>query len=76
MEIDNMEVWTDLMWERPVERQSGDGVAALLIRLSRISRDFAHISNGVARADCYDDCFMDVLDDPPIPKTFGGAIGI
>lgn len=73
--IDNMEVWTALMWERPVTRQSGDSIDALLDRLSRSSRDFAHIAREVARAERYDDCFIDVLDDPPVPKTFGGAIG-
>ena len=73
--IDNMEVWTDLMWARPVARQSGDSIPALLQRLSRISRDFAHIAREIARTGRYDDCFMDVLDDPPTPKSFGGAIG-
>lgn len=73
--IDNMEVWTDLLWERPVTERTGESISELLVRLSLVSRDFVHIARKVAREGRYDDCFVDTLDNPPRRKTFGGAIG-
>jgi uncharacterized damage-inducible protein DinB len=73
--IENMEVWTDLLCERPVQKRMGDTVPELLERLSRISRDFAYVARQVAREQRYDDCFLDTLDNPPRLKTFGGTVG-
>ena len=73
--IDNMEVWTDLLCERPVTERTGVTMAQLLDRLSIISRDFTYIARKVGREQRYDDCFIDTLDNPPRRKTFGGAIG-
>jgi uncharacterized damage-inducible protein DinB len=69
-----MEVWTDLLCERPVEERMGDSVLDLLERLSVVSRDFAYVARKVGREQRYDDCFLDPLDRPPRLKTFGGAI--
>ena len=73
--IDNLETWTDLLCQRPVQSRTGTTIPELLERLSAASRDFANVSRKVAREGRYDDCFIDTLDDPPKPKTFGGAIG-
>lgn len=73
--IDNMEVWTDLLCERPVQERTGNSIPQLLDRLSVVSRDFAHVARKIVREQRYDDCFLDTLDNPPRPKTFGGAIG-
>lgn len=73
--IKNMEVWTDLLYERPVQGKTGNSIPELLERLSIVSRDFAHMARNIARQKRYDDCFMDTLDNPPVKKTFGGAIG-
>ena len=32
-------------------------------------------SSRIAREERYDACFLDILDNPPQKKTFGGAIG-
>jgi len=72
--IENMEVWTDLLCERPVQKRTGDSLAELIERLSIISRDFANVARRIARDQRYDDCFMDTLDNPPRLKTFGGTI--
>jgi len=72
--IDNMEVWTDLLCERPVQKRTGNSVPELIERLSLISRDFANVARRIAREQRYDDCFMDTLDNPPRLKTFGGAL--
>jgi len=73
--IDNMETWTDLLCERPVQTRTGDSVPELLDRLSVISREFANLARKVAREQRYDDCFLDTLDNPPRRKTFGSTIG-
>jgi len=73
--IANMEVWTDLLYKRPVQNKTGDAVPELLARLSTVSRDFADLARKIAREGRYDDCFLDTLDNPPRKKTFGGAIG-
>ncbi len=73
--IKNTEIWTDLLCERPVQDKTGNSIPELLERLSIVSRDFAHLARNVAREKRYDDCFMDTLDNPPVKKTFGGAIG-
>ena len=73
--IDNMEVWTDLLHERPVQRKNGTSIPELLERLSNASREFADLTHKIVREGRYDDCFLDSLDKPPRLKTFGGTIG-
>jgi len=73
--IENMEIWTDLLYERAVQDKVGNTITELLERLSIVSRDFANLARNIAREKRYDDCFIDTLDNPPMKKTFGGAIG-
>ncbi len=73
--IKNTEVWTDLLYERPVQDKTGNSIPELLARLNMVSRDFAHLAHKIEREKRYDDCFIDTLDNPPVKKTFGGAIG-
>jgi len=73
--IDNMETWTDLLCERPVEEKKGTSIPELMSRLSMASRDLAIITHKIVREGRFDDCFIDTLDKPPRPKTFGGTIG-
>jgi uncharacterized damage-inducible protein DinB len=47
----------------------------LLERLSRVGPEFAQLTRKIVREQRYDDGFLDVLDQPPRLKTFGGAIG-
>lgn len=70
-----MEGWTDLMLARPVTDRPGESIPEMLARLDVIGGDFAHLARTIAREGRYDDCFIDVLDNPPVKKTFGGAIG-
>ncbi len=72
--IDNMEGWTDLLYERPVQPRSGTSIPELIERLSVAGRDFANIARRIAREGRYDDSFVDRLDNPPQLKTFGGTI--
>jgi uncharacterized damage-inducible protein DinB len=73
--IKNMEIWTDLLYERPVQQKTGSTIPELLERLNAVSQDFTRLAQKIAREGRYDDCFLDVLDNPPQKKTFGGAIG-
>ena len=73
--ISNMELWTDLLCQRPVQDRTGSTIPKLLERLSLVSREFANVARKIAREQRYDDCFLDTLDNPPRLKTFGGAIG-
>lgn len=73
--IEAMEVWTDLLYERPVQRDpTGETPEQLQQRLTIVAREFAALARTIAREGRYDDVFIDVLDQPPVPKTFGGAI--
>jgi uncharacterized damage-inducible protein DinB len=73
--IGSMEIWTDLLYARPVQRQSGATIPELLNRLSLVSRDFTFFARKIAREKRWDDCFVDTLDTPPKPKSYGGVIG-
>ena len=73
--IENLETWTDLLYERPVQEKNGSTISELLERLDRASGDFAHLARNIVRERREDDCFVDMLDNPPRKKTFGGAIG-
>lgn len=73
--LDAMEIWTDLMLARSVTERAGVSMEALLARLDVIGREFAAFARKIAREGRYDDVFTDVLDNPPVKKTFGGAIG-
>ena len=76
--IENMEIWCDLMAGREV--RDGDGgpqsrsIDGMLERLSAAGRDFAALSRRIAREDGWDGVYMDTLDQPPKPKTYGGTI--
>ena len=73
--IGNIEVWTDLMLARPPRLAPGDGSAqGLLDRLERGYREFADFARTIEREGRLDDLWTDVLDDPPVQKSFGGAI--
>ena len=73
--IENLETWTDLICERPVQRRKGNTISELLDRLGLAGRDFANVTRKIVREQRFDDCFLDTLDQPPRLKTYGGAIG-
>lgn len=74
--VSNIEIWTDLMMERPVrEFTGGDATGELLARLERSYSEFAAFARGVERDGRLDEFFTDVLDEPPTRKSLGGGIG-
>ena len=77
--IGNLEVWTDLLHERPVRPDSATVASArsvdgLIAHFAAAAPDFAALARRIADEGRLDDLWTDVLDDPPRPKTFGGAI--
>ena len=75
--LGNVRVWTDLMAERPVQPSSDDAlttVDALLAAWQRVYTDFATQARRIADESRWDATYIDVLDDPPRPKSFGGTI--
>jgi len=72
--IRNMEVWTDLMAGAPVRAFGGDSVGELEVRLASAAAGLARLAHGVAARRAWDERWLDMLDDPPAWKTFGGAI--
>lgn len=74
--ISNLEVWTDLMRERPVRDLAPvpQAINACLQRFDAAMLDFADYTGLLAAEGRLDDSYLDVLDKPPKPKSFGGTI--
>lgn len=76
--IENMEIWSDLIAERPVRADPADAqsgtIDGLLARLSAAGQDFAALARRIARDNAWDAVYLDTLDSPPRPKTYGGTI--
>ena len=74
--IENIEVWTDLMRERPVRQLPplDDAVDTYLERFDAAMADFAGFARLLEAEGRLDEAYVDVLDDPPISKTFGGTL--
>jgi len=77
--IGAMETWNDLLYERRVERSAETGpksqsLDGLLARLETAGQELALLARQIARENRWDDTFIDVLDNPPQKKTFGGTI--
>jgi uncharacterized damage-inducible protein DinB len=74
--ISNIEIWTDLMMERPVRLgERAVSTRDLLNRLDASYADFADFARQIEREGRLDDLWTDVLDQPPTRKSYGGAIG-
>ncbi len=74
--IGNIEIWTDLMMERPVYLGGhGESSRELLDRLESSYAEFADFARKIEREGRLDDLWTDVLDQPPAQKSYGGAIG-
>jgi uncharacterized damage-inducible protein DinB len=75
--LGNIRVWTDLMAERPVRLQAEQPAESLddfITQFDALYADFAACARMIAGNNRLDATYKDVLDDPPMPKTFGGTI--
>ena len=74
--ITNIENWTDAMMERDARRlYDQDSTQQLLNRLENSYAEFAEFARKIESEGRLDDLWMDALDEPPVQKSFGGAIG-
>lgn len=75
--IGNVRVWTDLMAQRPM-RPSSDEVTTtaddLIAAWQSVYDDFATLARTIHDESRWDATYVDVLEDPPRPKSFGGTI--
>jgi uncharacterized damage-inducible protein DinB len=73
--LGNVEVWTDLMLERPVRRDDVRvSMDQLLQRHDAAYAEFAALARDIRDTGRLDELWLDVLDAPPTQKTYGGAI--
>lgn len=75
--IRNVQVWTDLMRTRPVQPRepiTRAGIEELAALFEVIYTDFAEYARRLQADDRLDELYLDVLDEPPTPKSFGGTI--
>lgn len=72
----NLEVWTDLMREQAIRNLPTfpNNVEEYLQRFDAAMSDFADCAHALAMAGRLDATYMDVLDNPPKAKTFGGTL--
>jgi uncharacterized damage-inducible protein DinB len=75
--IGNVQVSTDLMRQRPVQPTDAvqvAGIDGLAILFDALYTDFAACARECRDESRLDMHFLDIFDDPPTPKTYGGAI--
>lgn len=72
--IRNVQIWSRLMAGRPVGAPSGRSVAELAAAFDEAAAELASVARSVAERSAWDDLFLDVLDNPPTKKSFGGGI--
>lgn len=74
--VGNIEVWTDLMAERPVRAMPAgpQTLSVLQARFAAAYRDFAAVARAARDAGRLNALYLDVLDQPPRAKTLGGTI--
>ena len=72
--IRNVEVWSDLIRGEPVRDGGGSSIPELTERFDLAATDLAVVARDVADRGAWDEHWVDVLDDPPTEKTYGGAI--
>jgi uncharacterized damage-inducible protein DinB len=75
--IRNVQVWTDLMLTRPlrpldaINDANGEELPAVF---EAVYADFAACARRLRDDDRLDDVYLDTLDNPPKPKSFGGTV--
>jgi uncharacterized damage-inducible protein DinB len=75
----NMEVWSALMDGRQPDTSRGSvpedrSVPGLISRLDAATWQLASVAHAIAEKGAWDELWVDILDDPPARKSYGGAI--
>lgn len=73
--IGNMEIWSSLMANTEIDRDSTDQtIRGMLRRLTAAGTRLKNIAQQTASRNAWDELWTDSLDDPPRQKSFGTAI--
>jgi RimJ/RimL family protein N-acetyltransferase/uncharacterized damage-inducible protein DinB len=77
--IFNMEVWTGLMAGRITSRNDmpdnrGMAVNDLVTRLNSVAESLYRLARSVQDRQAWDETWVDVLDTPPVKKTYGAGL--
>jgi uncharacterized damage-inducible protein DinB len=74
--IGNVEIWTDLMADRPPRPKPAapPSVPDLQRRFKAAYADFAQLARNLRDTQRLNDTYLDVLDQPPRPKSYAGTI--
>lgn len=72
--IHNMEVWTSLMMQEEIQRQSNSTIPGMMKRLTAAEARLAKLARNIAAEDAWDELWTDQLDDPPRDKAYGTSI--
>ena len=75
--IGNVRIWTDLMVARPTRPSSDEALITaddLIATWHSVYDDFATLAHSIGDESRWDATYLDVLDDPPRPKSFGATI--
>lgn len=75
--IFNMEAWSALMAgadPATIDSSADDSVASLANRLASAAAELARVATSVRSRDGWDERWVDLLDEPPAEKSYGGAI--
>ncbi|MGE0760902.1 MAG: DinB family protein [Vicinamibacterales bacterium] len=76
--IFNMEAWSALMARVEVPRSTApnheQSMPHFSKRLDRAADRLAEVAKAVSARSAWDERWLDVLDQPPVEKTYGGAI--
>jgi uncharacterized damage-inducible protein DinB len=77
--IFNVEVWSSLMAGQRPDTSRGSSpedrtIPALISRLDAAASQLSSVANEIAERGAWDDLWIDVLDEPPRRKSYGGAI--
>jgi uncharacterized damage-inducible protein DinB len=72
--LNNVHVWSRLMAGRPVSGPPGRSIVELASAFDEAAAALASVARSVDERGAWDDLFLDVLDNPPAKKSFGGGI--
>jgi uncharacterized damage-inducible protein DinB len=73
--IFNMEVWANLMaGHEPLPADREQSLRGFARRLDRAAVLLTEVATRVAGRNAWDETWVDLLDDPPVRKTYGAAI--
>lgn len=74
--VGNIEIWTDLMMGRPIQPDpdAPPTLSELRRRWAHALDEFARLARSLRDAGRLNETYLDVLDQPPQPKSFGGTL--